>query len=451
MCGEQEVMKTTTESIDIRAKFLADFEMLESRLNGESSTPLHAIRRDAIEQFGVLGFPTIRNEEWKYTNVQPFVRNSFSVPGNRKTTLTRDDIQPFLFHEDGDFVLVFVNGVFSAELSVLPEVQGGIVVDHFAAAQQQYGTIFRDHFAQHADYRSDAFTALSTAFALDGAFVYVPDGRILDKTVHVVLIADARQDNVFVQPRNLVVMGKNSSAKIVESWGVIGENLGFLNTVTEMFLDENARGEYYKAQDTPGQSSYVGTLQVHQERSSVFTTVTTTLEGRFVRNNLNILLNGEGCESHLNGLYLPDGEQHVDNHTLVDHAKPHCESNELYKGVLDGSSTGVFNGKVMVRPDAQKTNAFQSNRNILLSDTASINSKPQLEIFADDVKCSHGATIGQLDEAALFYLRSRGLDHAQAKALMTIAFASDVTATITIGSLREQLEERVARRLYREW
>jgi Fe-S cluster assembly protein SufD len=444
-------MKTTTESIDIRAKFLADFEMLESRLNGESSTPLHAIRRDAIEQFQALGFPTIRNEEWKYTNVQPFVLNNYSVLASRTTTLTHDDIKPFLFHEEGDFVLVFVNGIFSAELSVVPEVQGGIVVDHFAAAQQRYSTIFRDHFAQHADYRSDAFTALSTAFALDGVFVYVPDNRSLDKTVHVVMIADARQDNVFAQPRNLVVLGKNSSARIVESCGVIGENIGFLNTVTEMFLDENARGEYYKVQDTPGRSSYVGTLQAHQERSSVFTTVTTTLESRFVRNNLNILLNGEGCESHLNGLYLPAGEQHVDNHTLVDHAKPHCESNELYKGILDGKSTGVFNGKVMVRPDAQKTNAFQSNRNILLSDTASINSKPQLEIFADDVKCSHGATIGQLDDAAVFYLRSRGLDEAQAKALMTIAFASDVVETISIDSLREKLEERVARRLYREW
>lgn len=441
-------MKTTTDALDTRAKFLADFEMLESRLNGESSTPLHAIRRDAIGQFEALGFPTIRNEEWKYTNVQPLVQNTYSLFGGRKTTLTQEDIRPFLFHEDGDFVLVFVNGVFQAGLSVLPEIQGGIVVDHFAAAQQQYGTIFRNHFAQHADYRSDAFTALSTAFALDGAFVYVPDGQVLNRPVHIVLIADARNENVFMQPRNLVVLGKNSSARMVESYGVIGDNIGFLNTVTEMFIDENARGEYYKVQDTPGQSSVVGTLQVHQERSSVLTTVTTTLEGRFVRNNLNILLNGEGCESHLNGLYLSGGDQHVDNHTLVDHAKPHCESNELYKGILDGKSTGVFNGKVLVRPDAQKTNAFQSNRNVLLSDGASINSKPQLEIFADDVKCSHGATIGQLDEAALFYLRSRGLDEHQARALMMVAFAADVLETIPVVSLREQLEQRVVQRLH---
>ncbi len=444
-------MKTTTESTDLRSKFAAEFEVIESGMNGGSKSHIHSIRRAAIEQFTVLGFPTIRNEEWKYTNVQSLVNRNYVLSFRHEAVLDRAAIEPFLLDSLNAYVLVFVNGFFCETLSSLPAVQGKIVVGSLAASQQAYGMVIREHFAQHADYSSDAFTALNTAFAHDGAFVWVPDGQVLDRPVHIVSVADARSSDVFAQPRHLIVLGKNSQARFVETSGTVGEHMGFQNGATEIYVGEDAVAEYYRVQDSGGQSALVNTLNVHQEQSSTFTTVTATLDGLFVRNNVNILLNGERAEAHLNGLYLPTASQHVDNHTLVDHAKPNCNSNELYKGVLDGNATGVFNGKVLVRPDAQKTNAFQSNRNVLLSETASINSKPQLEIFADDVKCSHGATIGQLDEEALFYLRARGLGEDRAKALLLYAFASDVLDTIALAPLREHLEIRVAQRLHKDF
>lgn len=444
-------MKTTTESVDLRSKFTAEFEMLESGMNGESKSYMHGIRRAAIEQFAALGFPTVRNEEWKYTNVQPLVSRPYALSQRMAALPHRSAVEQFLIGGLNAYVLVFVNGAFAESLSSLPEQQGRIVVGNFAAAQHAHSAIVHRHFAQYAEYSADAFAALNTAFSHDGAFVCVPDGQILDKPVQIVSIADARHGDVFAQPRHLVVLGRNSHARIVESSGTLGEHIGFQNAVAEVYVGEDSTAEFYRVQDSSARSVVVHTLSAFQEQRSAFTTVAATLDGEFVRNNVNIRLGGERAEAHLNGLYLPTGEQHVDSHTCVDHALPHCNSNELYKGVLDGNATGVFNGKVLVRPDAQKTNAFQSNRNVLLSASASINSKPQLEIFADDVKCSHGATIGQLDEDALFYLRARGLGEDRAKALLLYAFASDVLDTIALVPLREHLETRVAERLHKDF
>lgn len=439
------------ESIHTHAKLIADYKLFENQLNGETATSLHAIRSEAAERFAALGFPSIRNEEWKYSNVLPLLQHSYTVLHSKgDTALTHEDIAPLLVEGLDACVVVLVNGVLQQHLSTFPAEQDRIVVCTVAEAYRSHSAVFNAHFARYASYSANAFTALNTAFASNGVFVYVPDGVVAAKPIHIVSVADVRSENVLVQPRVLVVLGNNSQASVVESYGVIGEQKSFTNGIAEVVLGNAARAEYYKLQDSLGSSAYVGTLQVQQERDSVFRTATATLDGEFVRNDLNIVLNGEGCEAHLNGLYLPAGQQHVDNHTLVDHAKPHCNSNELYKGVLNGNATGVFNGKVMVRPDAQKTNAFQSNRNVLLSDAASMNTKPQLEIFADDVKCSHGATIGKLDDAALFYLRARGLSEQRAKALLLVAFASDVLSEIHLEPVRQHVEQRVAERLHAE-
>lgn len=436
------------ESMNTHTKFIADYKLFESQLNGESKTSLHTLRSEAAEQFAALGFPTMRNEEWKYTNVLSLLQREYTVlHGKSATSLTHEDIASLLIDGLDAFVIVLVNGVVQKHLSSMPAEQNGVVVGSLAEAYRSHSAVLNAHFAQYANYRTQAFTALNTAFASDGVFVYAPDGTTIEKPIHIVSVADTRNGDVLVQPRVLVVLGKSSAATVVESYGVLGAHMGLSNSIAEVVLGNSARAEYYKLQDTPSSAS-ISTLQVQQERDSVLRTATITLDGEFVRNDLNIVLNGEGCEAHLNGLYLPTGTQHVDNHTLVDHAKPHCNSNELYKGILSGASTGVFNGKVMVRPDAQKTNAFQSNRNILLSETASINAKPQLEIFADDVKCSHGATIGRLDETALFYLRSRGLGEEYAKALLLGAFAADVLETIHLAPVQKHIEQRVAERLH---
>lgn len=439
------------ESIQTHAQLLADYKLFEHKLNGDTATSLHAIRSNAAERFSALGFPSIRNEEWKYTNVLPLLQRSYTVlHNNGASALTREDIAPLLIEGLDAFVVVLVNGVLQRELSILPSEGERVVVCGLAEAYRNHSAVCTAHFAQYAQYDANAFVALNTAFASDGVFVYAPDGAEATKPIHIISIADTRNGDVLLQPRLLAVLGKNSHVTMVESNGVVGQHMGFANSTTEIVLDCAARAEYYKLQDALGNSAYIGTVQVQQERNSVFRTATITLDGKVVRNDLNIVLNGEGCETHLHGLYVPTGEQHVDNHTLVDHAQPHCNSNELYKGVLGGNSTGVFNGKVMVRPDAQKTGAFQSNRNVLLSDTASMNTKPQLEIFADDVKCSHGATIGKLDDAALFYLRARGLSEQSAKAMLLVAFASDVLGEIHLAEVRKHAEQRVVEKLYAE-
>ncbi len=421
--------------------FLKEFENFKGCGNGV----LSGIRKEAIEHFTLIGFPTTKNEEWKYTNVAPIVKQNFHSASG-VFSLTEEDVKAFRLTGKDSISLVFENGRFNSSLSSIPELAKGIIVGSLSSYCDH--PVVKEHLAKHASIEQASFVALNTAFVNEGAFIYLPDNTNIYQPIQLIYIHDTRATAVVMYPRNLVVAGKHSKVKIAESYHSIGEiHPGLTNSVTEIIVGENASVEFNKIQQEHSCSNHISHTEAVQARNSVFSICTVTLGGNVVRNNLHIQLTAENCETHLNGLYITQDKQLVDNHTLVDHAKPNCVSNELYKGILDDHSQGVFNGKVLVREDAQKTNAYQSNKNILLSDDASINTKPQLEIFADDVKCSHGATTGKLDEEALFYLRSRGIGEMKAKAFLNIAFAADVVNNIGVDALRDRLMQMIEKRL----
>jgi Fe-S cluster assembly protein SufD len=441
-------MPSVIDSTDIKESYIADFESL-SGLYLDRNSYLYPVRKEAIEAFASLGFPTTRHEEWKYTRVKQVVNQAYKIQTPAQPfRLSAEDIGPFLLSSrNGIDRIVIENGIYNKDLSsVSPD---GFIVCGSLSDNMDHPLV-KEHLARYADFRNEAFVALNTAFAADGAVVIIPDNTVLKRPVHILYIADSRAGKYLSYPRTLCVAGRNSQAQIVESFHSFNEFSSFTNVVTEVVAGENAYVDLYKIQDENAKASQINFTQVDQEAGSNCSVHTITLSGGFIRNNLNYLLNGSNCETHMYGLYLLSGEQLVDNHTFVDHARPHCYSNELYKGVISDRSTAVFNGKIMVRQDAQKTNAYQSNSNMLLSDSANIFTKPQLEIFADDVKCSHGATTGQLDTEAMFYMRARGISEEKARAMLLTAFANDVLSTVKIDSLRENLIKRVAERFRQE-
>jgi Fe-S cluster assembly protein SufD len=434
----QREMNTTSNHNQLKAQLIADFHANEGRMNGEAKSPLHQTRRDALQQFDKLGFPSIKHEEWKYSNVKSMVGQAFNFASAGGVTL--QDVEDLKIPNLEGNILYFVNGVFHPELSNIISPESQLQILNFKEAYQQFPAIVEAHFAQYADYSDNAFTALNTAFANHGVFIHVPDKAVVEQPIICRFVADARQENVAAQPRNLIIVGKRAEVKMAESFRSLGDNAAFTNIVTEVFVGEEAHFEYYKVQNESDQSYHIGTTQIVQHARSHAYCVTVSVNGGFIRNNLNIKLNGEHCDAHMYGVYLPNGKQHIDNHTVVDHAKPNAESTELYKGILADRSTGVFNGKIFVREDAQKTNAYQSCRNVVLSDDATMNTKPQLEIWADDVKCSHGTTTGKLDDEALFYMQARGIRKEAALALLMFAFAEDVVEKIRIPAIKEYLE-----------
>ncbi|QJD78924.1 Fe-S cluster assembly protein SufD [Spirosoma rhododendri] len=439
-------MTPTYESYtDFKNQLLTAFRAGEERMNGESKTALHQVRRQALTAFDQLGFPTIRHEEWKYSNVNSLIKQRFAIDGT--STLTADDLSSLEIPNLDGNILYFVNGHYKPELSHIVSPASQVQISSLADAIKADPDAVGSHFATYADYKDSAFTALNTALASDGVVIRVPANTTVEQPIILRFISDARDNNVASQPRNLILVGKNAEVTIAESFRTLGDNSSFVNIVTEISLERDARMQYYKVQDETNQAYHIGTTQVHQTDNSHFYAATVTLNGNFVRNNLNIVLNGQYAEAFMYGLYMPNGRQHVDNHTLVDHAMPNSYSNELYKGILDDSGTGVFNGKIFVRPDAQKTNAYQSCKNVVLSPNATMNTKPQLEIFADDVKCSHGTTTGQLNDEALFYMQSRGIPKAEARTLLLYAFAQDVLSQIKIQPIRDYLEGVVTAKL----
>ncbi|WP_234735572.1 Fe-S cluster assembly protein SufD [Tellurirhabdus bombi] len=432
---------------DLKSKLIADFRAAEERMNGESKSPLHQLRREALNQFDRLGFPTLKHEEWKYSNVSSLIKEVFEF--NAPVSLTADDLAPLSIAKLEGNVLYFVNGQYQPELSQIVSPADQLSILTFPEAVQQMPEVVDQYFAKYADFHDNAFTALNTAFASDGVVIHVPANKVVEAPTILRFISDSRQINIASQPRNLFVVGKNADVKVAELFRTLGDQASFTNIVTEIVLDEDARMEYYKVQNESDMAYHIGTTQVHQKDRSHFYSATVTLDGGFIRNNLNIALDGQHCEAFMYGLYFPNGRQHIDNHTLADHRQPNSYSNELYKGILEDKATGVFNGKIFVRQDAQKTNAYQSCKNVVLSNEASMNTKPQLEIYADDVKCSHGTTTGKLNEEALFYMRSRGIPRDEAKTLLMYAFAEDVIQQIKIDALREQLERRIQAKLAR--
>lgn len=403
-----------------------------------SSTPL---REQAKAVFQQLGLPHSKTEEYRHAPITRALEKNFKFSSAENSISDLKSIQDFEIPELDGQVIVMLNGTFSERLS---RISGNDIVikkldDH------------EKHVAKHADFNSDALVAWNTASWEGGVHIEVADNAIIKKPIIIYNIQDSTAGEVKTITRNLIAVGTNSEVTVIEKFDSVGSHPNFSNQVTEGVVSENAKLNFYSIQADHGNRYQFGQTTIWQADHSRVNTYTFTLDGKFVRNNLQLLLDGEGCESHMYGLYLLHGDTLADNHTVVDHRKPNSFSNELYKGVLEGSAKGVFNGKIFVRPNAQKTNAFQSNRNILLSDKATVNTKPQLEIWADDVKCSHGCTTGQLDEEALFYLRSRGIEKNTARAMMLYAFAAEVLDNIPNEKLKAFLDALVSERLHKNF
>ncbi|MGH7651751.1 MAG: Fe-S cluster assembly protein SufD [Gemmatimonadaceae bacterium] len=416
---------------------------------------LNALRSKGIARFESLGFPTTKNEDWHFTSVAPIAEQSFHLAsegdapvGGRKNAsgmIARSDVDRFAFGEREWHTFVFVNGLFSEDLSSYAGLGKGIHVSSLTAATRSGTGRPERHLGRIASFEQHAFTALNTAFISDGAFIELQANAEVKHPIHLVFISAGDVEAVS-HPRNLIVAAPNSRASIVESYVSVGESRYFTNAVTEISLGEGARLDYYKIQRESENAFHVGTTQVRQQRDSQLHSFSFAVGGSLARTNVYTSLDGDGATCTLNGLYLADGNQHIDNQTSIEHIAPNCPSHELYKGVLDGRSHGVFNGKVYVHPEAQKTDGKQSNNNLLLSPNARVDTKPQLEIFADDVKCTHGATVGRLDDIAMFYLNSRGIGPETARMLLTYAFAADVLETIELEPLKKALEKMVLAR-----
>jgi Fe-S cluster assembly protein SufD len=427
---------TVADALD---RYQAWFErFLEGRGRREPGW-LTTIRRAAIARFAELGFPTTRDEEWRFTPVGRVATTPFRPADEAGTPVSRADVQPFLIPRFGGSQIVFVNGRFAPELSVLRAVPRGVQLTSLARALEEDPGLVDPYLTRCASFDRQAFTALNTAFAEDGAVLYLPADTTLDDPVHILYFA-ASAAPIVTHPRTVVVAGDNSRVRLVESYAGAPGAEYFTNAVTEIVGGAGARLEHVRTNRESVEASHVSSTHVYLEGGAVFTQQNVTLGGAFVRNDITALLDAPGIVCTLDGLYLADGDRLVDNHTAIVHAKPHCESHEVYKGMLGGRARGVFNGKIFVRPDAQKTDAKQTNQVLLLSDDATINTKPQLEIFADDVKCTHGATVGRLDEEALFYLRARGIGRDEARAILIHAFASDIIDRIAVEPVREALE-----------
>ncbi|MCW3085740.1 MAG: Fe-S cluster assembly protein SufD [Bacteroidetes bacterium] len=428
-------METITK-INTTEKLINAFESSKNSLFGDLE-----LREQAIESFSKQGIPNRKHEEYKYVNVELLLKRDFAI--STATTVTAEQMANVQMLKDA-FVVVIENGNFSKNLSSIASLPKGINIQNIAEATGN--AAFQKHYAKYADVNNDAFIAMNTAFTSGGVFIHIEKNTVIEKPIHILHVSSAAE-NAIINPRNLMVVEENAQAKIVESFATVASaGKVFNNALTEIFIGANANLQHYKIQDENEAGMLLNTTQAYQEKQSVFSTNNFTLSGLFVRNNLNIVLDDEFIETHLNGLYLTRGNQVVDNHTLVDHRKPNCNSNELYKGIIEDKSAATFNGKIFVRKDAQKTNAFQSNKNILLSDDGTINTKPQLEIYADDVKCSHGTSTGKLDEDKIFYLRARGLSETSAKKLLMHAFASEVVENIKIEELRDYVEEKITGR-----
>ncbi|MCB0402903.1 MAG: Fe-S cluster assembly protein SufD [Flavobacteriales bacterium] len=396
------------------------------------------LRQAARTALADLEFPTSKTEYWKYTRLGKVTNKTYTAQSAATV-----DPTPFLIPGLDAHILVLVNGRFKAELSSFSS-QPGVTVLALQEAKTASRTAFTKHFNQYTVQQGEIFMELNNAYHTDGIYLEVEKGIVAEKPYHVLNITTGNQN--IVQPRNLIVSAPDSQIKLIESFVTIEAQESFTNSIAEFYVAENASVEYNKIQSFGPDNYQIATEQVYQESNSRFTVNTATFNGTLMRNNLNVEVNGTYCETNLGGLYLGKGKDHIDNHTVIDHKQPHCNSNEVYKGVLDDESTGVFNGKVFVRQDAQITNAFQQNNNILLSDNATVNSKPELEIYADDVKCSHGSTTGQIDDEAIFYLQSRGISKRNAINLMINAFAKDALEKITIEALEEYINTKIEAR-----
>ncbi len=416
-----------------------------SHVNGTVPPALTALRREALERFAQLGFPTTRLEDWKYTDVAPLAKSPLRLARESGVRITASQIAPLALATATQ--LVFVDGRFAPALSSRGALPRGVTVRDLASALAEDAARVAPHLARYAACDTGAFTALNTAFIQDGAFIHLGKGAVADEVIHLLFVATGSTPSI-AHPRTLIVADEGSRVSVAETYAGLGSAAYCTNAVTEIALGPGAHVAHYLLQQEGAGAFHIATVQAHQSADSELHSHVVSLGGALARTDVNTVLDARGASCVLDGLYLAGDRQHVDHHTTIDHVRPHCSSRELYKGILDGHATGVFNGKVYVREDAQKSDAGQVNKNLLLSDSAIINTKPQLEIFADDVKCSHGATIGRLDEDALFFLRARGIGADEARRLLIHAFASEVVGRVTAAPVRARLEQLIGPRLH---
>ena len=428
--------------------YLQEFGARADTTTVEGPEWLDGLRRSAIDRFALTGFPTSRDEEWRFTPIVPITKAAWRHSSGPAHKVSRQDLAPFIFGHPEWTTLAFVDGAYSEALSSTGAIGKGVRVGSLSEALKSDSSLLARHLARHAPIEASPFTALSTAFMTDGSFVHVAPNLDLARPIHLIFVTTSKAAGAVTHPRNLLVVEAGARVSVIESYVTLAEGASYwTNAVTEVVAGANSWIEHTRIQRESERAYHIGLTHVEQERDSHYRSFSLAMGGALARHNLTARLDGENVETLMYGLYLTRGQQVVDNHTAIHHDQPNCRSWEVYKGVLDGHSRAVFNGKVFVKPEAQKTDAKQTNRNLLLSDDAKVDTKPQLEIFADDVKCTHGATVGRLDDIALFYARSRGVPAAVAQLLLTYAFAAEVTSEVVLQPVREELERLVRERL----
>jgi Fe-S cluster assembly protein SufD len=430
--------------MELKEKLLSSFMAFEEQIDVHSE--LHDLRTLAIKNFENKGFPTKKEEAWKYTSLNAILKNDFTVFPKHENSIEFKDVKKYFIHEIDTYKLVFIDGVFSSNLSSTTHEGLDICLMSSALNKPKYKMVIDTYFNQIAS-KDESLTSLNTAFANEGAYINIPKSKVVGKPIEIMYFSTGNEAALLVQPRNLIVVGENSHVQIIERHQSLNENPVLTNSVTEIFAQKRAILDYYKIQNDNNEANLIDNTYVSQKQESNVSIQTFSFGGNLTRNNLNFYHFGERLTSTLNGITIIGEKQHVDHYTLVHHATPNCESFQDYKGIFSDNSTGVFNGKIFVEKEAQKTNAFQKSNNILLSDKSTINAKPQLEIFADDVKCSHGCTVGQLDETAMFYMQQRGIPKKEAKALLLYAFSNAVIESIKIPELKQRITKIIALKL----
>lgn len=430
--------------MELKDKLVHAFMAFENQLDLDH--PVHEVRSAAIKTFEKQGFPNKKMEAWKYTSLKSLEKIDFSLFPKNSPSLEYSAVKEYFLHEVDTYKIVFVDGVYSSYLSETTHQGIDVCLMSAALTKDMYKPVIEAYFNKIAPLEEN-LTALNTAFSKEGAFIHIPKNTQAMKPIEIIHFATGAASALMLQPRNLIVVDQNAEVQIVERHQSLTENEVFTNAVTEIFADKSAIVDFYKIQNDAHTASLVDNTYIDQKDHSVVKVHTFSFGGKLIRNNLNFYQNGERIDSTMKGVTIIGDKQHIDHHTLVHHRQPNCESHQDYKGIYEGSSTGVFNGKIIVDRLAQKTNAFQQNNNLLISDKATINTKPQLEIFADDVKCSHGCTIGQLDQDALFYLQSRGIGKKEAQALLMYAFANNVLASVRIPELKRRINALIALKL----
>ena len=430
--------------MEFKEKLISSYLAFEDGLDLTDS--VHETRARALRVFEDKGFPTKKDELWKYTSLEALIREDYSLFPKSEVNIELKDVKKYFLYDTDTYKVIFIDGVYSPFLSNTTHDGLDVCLMSAALSKPKYRSLINTYFNKIAT-SDESLTALNTSYAKEGAFVYIPKKTVAEKPIEIIHFSSGDQDSLWLQPRNLIVIDKNSQVQIIERHQSLKEHDVVTNSVTEIYVHEEAFVDYYKLQNDLTTASLIDNTFIQQEKNSHASVHTFSLGGKLIRNNLRYLHKGKHILSTLKGLTILQGKQHVDHSTMVHHSQPNCESHQDYKGIFSERSEGVFNGQILVDKIAQKTNAFQQNNNVLLDDKATVNSKPQLEIFADDVKCSHGCTIGQMDEEALFYLRTRGIPKKEARALMTYAFANNVLESVQLPSLKKRINSQIAKKL----